>query len=171
MTEGPSFDVRRCESDDWALARAHLEAYALALGVDLSPQGFAREVADLRAAYPHPGGVWLAAQEGRVVGSVAARPLGGGLGELKRLYVLPEVRRRGIGRALVERALRAGQEAGWRAVRLDTLGGMEGAQALYRALGFRPIAPYHQPLLPGSQCYELVLAAGVAASGGGVSRG
>ncbi|MGO9828843.1 MAG: GNAT family N-acetyltransferase [Myxococcaceae bacterium] len=152
----PSFEVRRCQPDDWALARGHFEAYATALGVDLSPQGFAEEMADLERAYPPPGGVWLAAHAGRVVGSVALRPLSAGLSELKRLYVLPVARRRGVGRALVQTALGAAHQAGLQAVRLDTLSGMHGAQRLYRALGFRPIAPYREPLLPGSQCFELV---------------
>jgi len=155
----PAVQLRRLEPSSlgWAEARAHLEAYAQSLGVDLSPQGFAEELRDLPAAYPRPGGVWLAEQAGRVVGSVALRPLGEGAMEVKRLFVLPSARGLGVGRALMEVVLRAAREASATVLRLDTLPGMEAAQALYRAMGFRPIAPYSRTLLPGGQCFELAL--------------
>jgi ribosomal protein S18 acetylase RimI-like enzyme len=161
MTAFP-YQLRKLRPGDaeWGTARAHLVAYRDELGVDLSLQGFAEELADLAAAYRPPGGLWLAKQGGEMVGSVALRALEGGRGELKRLFVVPAARGQGLARALVESALRSAREAGMRAVRLDTLSGMRQAQALYRALGFLPIPPYGPQLLPGAQCFELKLAEG-----------
>ena len=170
MTATPLFQVRQLAQDpaDWAAARAHLHAYRAELGVDLSFQGFAEELADLPRAYPPPGGVWLALTADSVVGSVALRPLGSRLAELKRLFVLPSARGCGVGRALVEAALRAARAAAFHAVRLDTLSGMTEAQGLYRALGFRPISPYGPESLSGTQYFELAL---VETAAKGASRG
>jgi putative acetyltransferase len=83
--------------------------------------------------------------------------LDGGLVELKRLFTLPEARSIGVGRALVAEALAAARAAGMRGVRLDTLAGMDAAQALYVSLGFRRIAPYRVNPLAGAQFLELAL--------------
>jgi ribosomal protein S18 acetylase RimI-like enzyme len=142
---------------DWALARALIEVYAAGLDVDLAFQGFDAEVRDLAAAYPDPGGVWLARRGGVVLGCVALRGLDGGLAELKRLHVLPSAQRKGVGRALVETAVRAARAAHLRGIRLDTLPGMGVAAALYRSLGFEPIPAYRHNPVPGTQFLELSL--------------
>jgi putative acetyltransferase len=143
--------------EDFRRLRHLLLAYAQGLQVDLAFQGFAEEVEDLAAAYPPPGGAFLAFRAGEAVGCVALRPLGEGRMELKRLYTLPATRQGGIGRALVEAALAAAREAGAQAIRLDTLPGMDAAQGLYRTLGFRPIAPYRENPVPGACFLELAL--------------
>jgi GNAT superfamily N-acetyltransferase len=153
-----TLEIRKVdEPRDWACARSLIEAYGSSLGVDLTFQGFAREVDNLAAAYPHPGGVWLAWRAGPPLGCVALRPLDSGLVELKRLFALPPARSAGVGRALVASALAGARAAGMRGVRLDTLAGMDAAQALYVSLGFRPIAPYRENPFAGAQFLELAL--------------
>jgi putative acetyltransferase len=75
-----------------------------------------------------------------------------GIGEIKRLYVRPAVRRHGLGRRLVERALKEARRVGYRTVRLDTLREMRVAIALYTAFGFKEVAPY-RPGEPEGICY------------------
>jgi GNAT superfamily N-acetyltransferase len=135
--------------------RALLEEYVRELAVDLGSQGLFEELGDLAAAYPPPGGVWLAWRARAPVGAVALRPLGGSDAELKRLFVLKEARGMGLGRALVETALGAARFGGFRGVRLDTLKGMDAAQALYASLGFVPVSAYRANALPGTQFLEL----------------
>ncbi len=127
--------------------------YADGLGLDLGFQGFAEEVASLPGAYAPPGGELLlaTAADGTALGCVAVRPLPTlpGACEMKRLFVAPAGRGRGLGRDLAEAAMRAGAALGYRAMRLDTLDRLAPALALYHALGFTPVPPYHEDRVPG----------------------
>jgi GNAT superfamily N-acetyltransferase len=87
-----------------------------------------------------PGGtyaaLWVALAGDDVVGSVALRDLGGGLVELKRMYLRPAERGRGVGKQLLAVALDWARAHRARAVRLDTSERMVAAQRLYEAHGF-----------------------------------
>jgi ribosomal protein S18 acetylase RimI-like enzyme len=139
-------------------ARSLLRAYAESLPFDLGFQGFAEELAALPGDYAPPRGRLLVARVGGAsVGCVALRPLDGTTAELKRLYVRPEGRGTGAGRALAAAALDAARAAGYARVRLDTTPGMETAQALYRSLGFVEIPPYRENPVAGTRYLELEL--------------
>jgi len=90
-------------------------------------------------------------------GCVAVRFLDAETAEMKRLYVRAEHRGQGLGRVLAETAVGAARAAGCKRIVLDTLPKMREAQALYRALGFEPTAPYLQKPTPGALCFELRL--------------
>ncbi|KAI7155320.1 hypothetical protein KC349_g7078 [Hortaea werneckii] len=152
------------------------EAYALALGIDLSFQDFASELASLPGKYALPTGCLLLARdtEGRGVGCVGLRPLpmtedgggGGGGGdavpggsccEMKRLYVDPSQRGSGLGRMLADRVIVGARRLGYQRMRLDTLPSMQSARALYKALGFNEIEPYYRTPIQGTIFMELEL--------------
>jgi ribosomal protein S18 acetylase RimI-like enzyme len=84
---------------------------------------------------------------------VALRPLGSDSCEIKRMYVRPAFRGRGVGRLLAEQALAAAVAAGYRRACLDTLSSMTGAIALYRSLGFVEVEPYYHNPLPGARFF------------------
>src|SRR2546430_16173165 len=68
------------------------------------PSGFDADLTDIRGSYLERGGrFWVLVDDGRVVGTVAVVPAGRGACEVKRLYLLPAYRGRGLGRALMER--------------------------------------------------------------------
>ncbi len=71
------------------------------------------------------------------------------MGEIKRLYVRPQGRGRGIGKALVAAILGEAAHRGYREVKLDTLAKLTEAQALYRSFGFVPVAPFRSNPYPG----------------------
>jgi ribosomal protein S18 acetylase RimI-like enzyme len=88
------------------------------------------------------GRLYLARDDGEPVATGVLKPLDGHTGEIKRLYVRPEARRRGIARTMLEQLLADAGTIGYRRVRLDTLVFMTEAIALYRSLGFEVIEPY-----------------------------
>lgn len=151
-------DIRAITPGDLGDVRTLFEEYAASLPFDLGFQQFELELAGLPGDYVPPRGALLIARaDGTAVGCVALRPLGPRTCELKRLYVRPETRGSGAGRALTERALEEARSIGYRQIRLDTLPGMERAQALYLTLGFRDVAPYTDNPIAGARFLELEL--------------
>ncbi|MBK7350615.1 MAG: GNAT family N-acetyltransferase [Gemmatimonadetes bacterium] len=143
--------------------RALFEEYACTLGIDLGFQRFAEELRDLPGAYAPPRGVLLLAHFGAdVVGCVGVRPLDATTAEMKRLYVRPAGRGRGVGRALALAAIAHAQQWGYERMRLDTLPAMAQAQELYSSLGFQPIPPYRFSPVLGTAFMELQLRVGEA---------
>ncbi|HEX4862628.1 MAG TPA: GNAT family N-acetyltransferase [Acidimicrobiales bacterium] len=66
-----------------------------------------------------------------------------GIAEVKRMYVAPFARGRGVGAALLARLEDEARALGCQLTRLDTGAGMEAALALYRRAGYRQIADYN----------------------------
>jgi putative acetyltransferase len=92
--------------------------------------------------------------DGRAVACGGVRRLRDGIAEIKRMYVEPQVRGRGISRALLAALESAAREAGYREVWLETGLGQPEAMALYEASGYAPITPYgHYKDHDGSRCY------------------
>jgi putative acetyltransferase len=132
------------------VARDLFREYQVAIGVDLCFQGFERELASLPGAYAPPAGrLMVALVDGAPAGCGALRPLAAGVAELKRMWVRPTFRGKGLGRSIAEALLQAADGQGYRAARLDTLESMKEARALYASLGFREIPPYYENPLPG----------------------
>jgi ribosomal protein S18 acetylase RimI-like enzyme len=150
--EQPIAIVAARTQGDLAEAAELFRAYAASLPIDLAYQGFAEELAHLPGQYASPRGVILLARtpDGRAIGCVAMRPLPGGACEMKRLYVAPAGRGLGAGRALAGAAIVAASRAGHREMRLDTLPTLAPALALYRDLGFAPVAPYYDTPIAGT---------------------
>ncbi len=121
----------------YAAERAFVERY-------FSQGDFEAELAGLPGKYERPRGrLLLALIDTSPAGCVALRDLGGGVCEMKRLYVDPRYHGKGVGRALVQALVRESRDAGYRIMRLDTGPGQVEAQALYRGMGFRVIDPYY----------------------------
>lgn len=116
---------------------------------------FEKELACLADVYAPPEGLLLfAAIDDAPAGCVALRRIDENACEMKRMFVYPEYHGRGVGRALGEAVINAARAAGYHSMRLDTSIRQAEAQALYRRLGFRDIAPYYE--LPQDLCSWLV---------------
>ena len=139
--------------------RALFLEYAESLGFSLCFQSFDKELAELPGDYAPPDGrLLLAMCGGRAAGCVALHKIGDGICEMKRLYLRPELRGSGAGRALAERIIADARSIGYCRMRLDTVAGrMDAAISLYRRLGFREIAPYRPNPVPGALYMELSL--------------
>ena len=110
----------------------------------LELQHYNDEVANLSAKYGAPDGCLLIAfADGKPAGCAAFRKLHRDSCEMKRLYVRPEFRGQGIGKALTERLIAQAKKAGYSAMLLDTLPFLENAIAMYRSLGFIEVPAYN----------------------------
>ena len=160
--------------------------YAQSLGFSLCFQNFDKELAGLPGDYAPPQGrLLLAEYESKLAGCVALHkladswahrrssqanssislpatngqgPTTDGMCEMKRLYVRPQFRGKGLGRALADRIIAEARQIGYRRLRLDTVEPvMKDAVAMYRRLGFKEIAPYCNNPMSGALYMELEL--------------
>jgi len=140
-------------------ARELFAEYASWVEISLCFQNFDKEVAELPGAYAPPSGrLFLAVAAQQVMGCVALRKIGDGVGEMKRLYVRPEFRGRGLGRTLTEKLIAEAKQIGYARLRLDTLPAqMAQAIAMYRSFGFQEIPPYYKNPVADATFMELAL--------------
>lgn len=152
------FDFHRAESPcHIAAIRELFLEYAKSLSFDLCFQSFDKELAGLPGDYAPPQGrLLLATSDGQAAGCVALHKIDGDTCEMKRLYVRPQFRGRGLGKELAERIINEARGIGYKKLRLDTVEPvMRSAVAIYRQLGFREIEPYRPNPIEGALYMEL----------------
>lgn len=102
------------------------------------------EVAAMSAAYARARHRYFVVDiDGRVVGGAGIAPLSGAdedVCELRKMYFLPQARGIGAGAAMMRTCLDFARGAGFSRCYLETLTGMDQAQALYEKVGFRQIS-------------------------------
>jgi putative acetyltransferase len=142
-----------------AQARELFLEYAGSLNFSLCFQSFDKELEGLPGDYAPPEGRLLLAQyDGALAGCVALHKLEPQICEMKRLYVRPQFRGKGLGRILAEAVIAQAREIGYTTIRLDTVEPvMKNAVAMYRILGFQEIAPYRSNPIEGALYMELHL--------------
>ena len=79
---------------------------------------------------------------------------------MKRLYVRPNYRGKGIGRELSQAIIDEAHRIGYKKMRLDTIPAMKQANALYKSFGFKNIKPYRYNPIKGALFMELDLRGG-----------
>src|SRR5688500_10542676 len=170
--------IRPAGAADIPEVRAMLKEYVEWIGLDLAFQEIDDELAGLPGEYVPPRGALFVAiatharlprvgpgiDGTRYLAMIALRPIEatharlpragrghGPVGEMKRLYVRPEARGRGLARQLIDRLCDEAKRLGDAELRLDTLPMMADAQALYEAYGFVDIAPYYETPIAGTR--------------------
>ena len=150
--------VAAASEESFRQARQLVTEYAASLGIDLAFQDFDDELARLGTVYGRPEGrLLLASWDERLAGCVGLRRLEPAVAEMKRLYVRPGFRGKGIGKALAIASVNEARSLGYRRMRLDTLPSMADAIRLYESLGFQAISPYRFNQIAGTRFMELVL--------------
>jgi GNAT superfamily N-acetyltransferase len=129
-----SADAQACLSAYYAELAARFEA-----GFDM--QLAHNEPLDSLAA---PAGWFLVARlDDAAVGCAGLRRIGERSGELKRMWIAPAARGRGVARALLAHIEDLARSAGFTEIKLDTNKALIEAHALYRSAGYQEIAPYN----------------------------
>lgn len=175
--------IRPAGPDDWGTVRVLFREYLSELDFDLDFQHVEDELAALPGPYASPHGVILLAVSGdddpmdaeaeeddgyarddsdRAVGVVAVKPLpdnpdGEQVCEMKRLFVRPSARGRGIGHNLAQAIVDAAREIGYDRMRLDTVASMHAARSVYQNLGFEERSAYYNNPLADVVYYERAL--------------
>ena len=110
-------------------------------GADLAAPGMpSAGPADFAAPY----GAFLVGYEGpEAVCCGALKRLDVATGEIKRMYVVPAARRRGLARVLLHALEQAATDRGYTVLRMDTGPRHQHAVAFYEAEGYGPIADYN----------------------------
>ena len=145
-------DIRPVRPADLPDVRAMLTEYVAWIGLDLAFQEIDAEIEGLPGEYAQPRGSLLVVPDGRrLVAMIAFRPIDDVTCEMKRLFVRPEARGRGLARRLITRALDEARQLDYEEMRLDTLPMMGDAQSLYLTLGFVDIPPYYETPIAGTR--------------------
>ena len=143
---------------DWERVRELFREYWASFGFSPCFQDFASEVSGLPGAYAPPdGALVLALTEGQAAGCAALRRFDADRGEAKRLYVRPQFRGRGVGRALLDWVIGEARAMGYRELVGDTIPQMAVALAMYDRAGFQRTGPYAQIPTPGAIYLRLKL--------------
>src|SRR5665647_317772 len=146
------------EPDALAIARRLIRAHFAANSTAHDPQSSEAIVAVLPEPYVPPrGGLWVAFADGVGSGCAALREIDDDTAEVKRMYVDPEMRGKGIARALATHVIEHARTIGYKRLRLGTLRTMMPAQSLYESLGFRSVPAYRPNEFGDTVFYELML--------------
>jgi putative acetyltransferase len=102
---------------------------------------------DIEGHYLARGGVFEVVEGpgGEVLGTIGLYPLDEEMVELRKMYFLPSLRGRGLGRRLLERMIAIAKQKGYRRIYLETASRLEEAVHLYESVGFRPFEEKHTP--------------------------
>lgn len=132
--------------------------YQKYLGIDFCFQNFDKELETLPGKYAPPSGrLLLAWCDSKVAGCAALRKISDRVCEMKRMYVRPEFRRKGIGRKLALALIEEALKIGYKKMKLDTLPLMKEAIPLYQTLGFKETDAYRYNPVEGAMYMELDL--------------
>lgn len=156
MSDPVNFEIIKAKCiADFTVAGRLFREYAQSIGIDLSFQHFEEELQSLEQQYAVPAGALLLVRSGGIYGGCAGiRAWNENTCELKRMYLRPEFRSKGIGKGLLLAACDTARTLGYRTMRLDSLPHMTAAIRLYRSFGFEDILPYRPNPVEGAVFLE-----------------
>lgn len=91
------------------------------------------------------GRIFMAVRDGEAVGCVALLKMDDGGYEVAKMTVSETLRGSGLGKLLMQRCIEVGEELGATRLYLETNSSLAPALGLYRAMGFKDLAPVETP--------------------------
>ena len=133
--------VRPYEPRDAEGVKSLVEAVLPEYGLQVDFSGADADLVDVPAHYEKSGGAfWVIEDAGRLVGMGGLRRPEPHTGEVRKMYFLPELRGRGLGRAMLDRMVSFARENGIKTLTLETASVLKEAVRLYERFGFTPDA-------------------------------
>lgn len=157
MNDSPDIFVRSASNGDCEAVQELVFSVLREYGLVPDIGGTDVDLTNLEEFYIKRGGifeVFVAADE-RIVGTVGLYPIDDETIELRKMYLRPEVRGKGLGRETLARMVEKSRELGFRRLYLETASILKEAVGLYEKFGFRPTCEMHTPRCDVAFEYDL----------------
>ena len=135
------FTLRPAHGDDTSAVQKMVYGILSEYGLKPDPDGTDRDIGDIGTHYLARGGGFdvVVAPDGAIVGSCGIDPEQDGACELRKMYLRRDVRRQGLGKRLLSRAIAFARGRGFSRIELETASVLREAISLYESAGFRPL--------------------------------
>ncbi len=135
-------DIRIANNADCHNVQALIFNVLEEFGLDYDRQSIDKDLYDIDSFYNSAGGrFWVVEAQGKIVATAGLLKISASECEFRKMYILPEFRRRGLGRKLVELSLNQARQSGFKRVVLETARPLVTAIALYKKIGFTEYQP------------------------------
>lgn len=109
--------------------------------------GTDKDITDIEAHYIERGGLFelLETADGTLLGTVGLYPMNDVTVELRKMYLSPKLRGKGVGKQTLQRMVEKSKELGFKKIYLETASILKEAVGLYEKFGFTPTCEKHTP--------------------------
>ncbi|OCR02136.1 acetyltransferase [Oscillatoriales cyanobacterium USR001] len=142
------FLIRSWEHGDRASAFHLIKGILAEYGLQCDPYGADRDVYEVELFYHNAGGeFWIVEKQGHLVGTAGYYPTkrGDKAVEIRKMYLLPEVRRQGLGKFLLDKLEAAIADRGFTEIWIETASVLKEAVKLYESNGYQPSTGVETP--------------------------
>ena len=100
---------------------------------------------DIESHYINSGGLFevMEDEHGELIGTIGLFPLDAQTCELRKMYLVPHARGRGIGKQILQRVIEQARDFGFTSITLETAGVLKEAIGLYTRFGFTSVPSDH----------------------------
>lgn len=136
-----AFRIRDWQPADRLIAAKLIASVLIEYGLGSEPTGADQDVLNVERFYWQANGqFWIVEQENQIVGTAAFYPIdrGSHAVEIRKMYLLPGVRRQGLGRFLLQALEKTIAAQGYREVWIETASVLKEAVQLYESSGYQP---------------------------------
>jgi putative acetyltransferase len=135
------FLIRDWQPGDRTTAFELIQSVLKEYGLDSEPVGADQDVLQVEDAYWKTGGeFWVVEYHGQLVGTAGYYPISKGdhAVEIRKMYLLPNVRGKGLGRHLLQALEQAIATRGFQQIWIETASVLKEAVKLYEGNGYQP---------------------------------
>ena len=135
------FWVRNWQAIDRSAAAEVIRKVLLEYGLPWQPELADRDVIEVESAYLELGGeFWVIERDSAIVGTAAYQPIARGQNavEIRKMYLLPEARRKGLGKYLLTELEQAIAIKDYQEIWIETASVLKEAVKLYERNGYQP---------------------------------